>query len=216
MLGIICALRFEVPRLGAGAAGAVVAASGPGPANVTRTAEELVASCRLDGLVSAGYAGALVPQLRVGDLVVDTEVPHWKALASRPGVRLGRVATVNHVVQTVAERRALASSTGALAVDMESAAVADVARRHALPWAAVRAISDVAERDLLLDWNRCRRQDGSFRLWPLCAQLLRKPQGVAEIRQLWYASRIASRSLGDFLRELLGSNGRFAFGRQIA
>ena len=51
---------------------------------------------------------------------------------------------------------------------------------------------------------------------PLCAQLLRKPQGVAEIRQLWYAPRIASRSLGDFLGELLGREGRFAFGRQIA
>ena len=64
--------------------------------------------------------------------------------------------------------------------------------------------------------NRCRRQDGSFALAPLCAQLVRKPQGVAEIRQLWYASRIASRSLGDFLRTLLGSNGTFAVGRQTA
>lgn len=31
-------------------------------------------------------------------------------------------------------------------------------------------------------FNRCRRQDGSFALAPLCAQLVRKPQGVAEIR----------------------------------
>ena len=64
--------------------------------------------------------------------------------------------------------------------------------------------------------NRCRRQDGSFALAPLCAQLVCKPQGVAEIRQLWYAPRIASRSLDDFLGTLLGSNGTFAVGRQIA
>ena len=92
---------------------------------------------------------------------------------------------------------------------------------HALPWAAVRAISDTAdtdtaEQDTLLDWNRCRRQDGDVGLGPLCAQLARKPQDVAEIPQLWYASRIASRSLGDFHRELLGSDGTFAFRRQPA
>jgi len=213
MLGIICALRFEAPRL---AAGAVVAVSGLGRANAARAAEELVARHRLGGLIAAGFSGALAPQLRAGDLVVDTEVPQWKAMATRAGISLGRVTTVDRMVQTVAERRALAAETGALAVDMESAAVAEVARRHGLPWAAVRAVTDTAERDLVLDWNRCLRGNGGVGLWPLFAQLLRKPQGVAEIRQLWYASRRASRSLENFLRELLGSDGAFATGRQSA
>lgn len=213
MLGIICALRFEVPRPGAGA---VVAVSGLGRANAARAAEELVARRRLSGLISAGFAGALAPELRVGDLVLDTEVARWKALAERRRIVVGRVATVDHVVRTVAERRQLAARTGALAVDMESAAVAEVARRHGLPWAAVRAVTDTAERDLVLDWNRCLRRNGGVGLLSLAGQLLRKPQGVAEIRQLWYASRVASRSLGNFLGELLGSDGTFAPGRQSA
>ncbi len=210
MLGIICALRFEAPRLGAEA---VIAVSGAGRAQAARAAEELVARHRLEGLISAGFSGALAPQLRAGDLVVDTEVPQWKALATRTGVSLGRVATVDRVVRNVAERRALAAETGALVVDMESAAVAEVARRHGLPWAIVRAVTDTAERDLVLDWNRCLRRNGSVGLLQLFAQLLRKPQGVAEIGQLWYASRRASRSLENFLRELLGSDGAFARGR---
>ncbi len=213
MLGIICALRSEAPRPGPGA---VVVVSGVGRANAARAAEALAARHSLTGLISAGFAGALAPELRVGDLVVDTEVPQWGALAGRMGAVAGRIQTVDHVVCTATERRELAARTGAIAVDMESAAVAEVARRRGLPYAAVRSITDSAERNWALDWNRCRRPDGSFRLLSLLGQALRTPQGVAEIRQLWYASRIASRSLRHFLGELLGGDGKLARERRGA
>ncbi len=215
MLGIICALRSEAARLGAGP-GAVVVVGGVGRANAARAAQQLLARQPLTGLISAGYSGALTPALGVGDLVVDTAVPQWKAVADRVGALGGRVVTVDRVVLTVAERRELAARTGALAADMESAAVAEVAARHGLRWAAVRAITDTTARDLALDWNRCRRPDGSFRLRSLLSEALRTPQGVAEIRQFWYASRIASRNLGLFLRELLESEGTIRRGEDIA
>ncbi len=207
MLGIICALRSEAPRLAPERKEtAVVVVSGVGRENAARAAEELAARRPLRGLISAGYAGALSPDVGIGDLVVDTAVQEWRELAQRAGHQLGRVATVDHVITTIAQRRELAARTGALAVDMESSAVAEVAVRRGLPWASVRAVTDTAARDMTLDWNGCRRPDGSFRLLSLAGQALAKPSGVAELRQLWYASRIASRNLRVFLGELLGEH----------
>jgi len=207
MIGIVCALRAEAPKL---AAGAVVAVGGMGRANAGRAAEALAARHRLTGLIAAGFAGALTPDLRAGDVVIDTEVAAWRAAAERSGAALGRIATVDRIIRTGAERRALAASTGALAVDMESDAVAEVARRHALPFAAVRSITDTPERDLVLDWNSYRRADGGIRFLRLFLHVVRTPNGVEEIRQLWYASRLASRRLGQFLGKLLGNDGHFS------
>lgn len=213
MLGIICALRREAPRIGNGA---LVAVSGPGRANAARAARQLAGRHRLSGLISAGFAGALSTRLRVGELVVDTADPEWRGLAERERATVGLLATVDRMLCTVDERHETARRTGALAADMESEAVADVARRLGLRFAAIRAITDTADRDLVLDWNGARRPDGSFRMLSLLGQALRTQQGVAEIRHFWYASRLASGRLRHFVEELLRSDGRSAGQRESA
>jgi nucleoside phosphorylase len=212
--------------------GAVITVGGPGRENAARAAEKLAANHRLTGLVSAGFAGALSPVLKIGDLVVDTEVPRWREVAQasqaaqasmpadvgRPGglphpelgrrgrlphIHLGRIVTVDHLIRSTGERQQLARETGALAVDMESEAVAAVAARLALPFAAIRAITDTADHDLVIDWDRCRRLDGTFRLASILARALSSRGGVAEILRFWYASRLASKNLGFFVGALL-------------
>src|SRR5262249_4249020 len=120
-------------------------------------------------------------------------------------VRTGAIATVDAVVTTVAARKKLADRTGALAVDMESAAVAAVAERHGLRFAAVRAITDVATRELVVDWARCLGREGNVRWRALAAETLASPGKMAEVLRLWYASRIAARNLQRFLLELARS-----------
>lgn len=198
MIGVVFALKREVVRLGANAAPAV---SGAGRERAARATEELIARYPISALISAGFAGALSPALKVGDLVVDTSVAEWRMAAARQGARQGPVLSLEHVVRTAAERAGFAT-TGALAVDTESAAVAGVAARHGLPFANVRAITDTAARDLLLDWDNCAAPDGQFRLLPVLRQAIGIPGGVAEIARLWYASVLASRNLGQFLRAL--------------
>lgn len=198
MIGVVFALKREVVRLGANAAPAV---SGVGRERAARAAEELIARYPISALISAGFAGALSPALKVGDLVVDTSVAEWQMAAARHGARQGPVLALEHVVRTAAERARFAA-TGALAVDTESAAVAGVAARHGLPFANVRAITDTAARDLLLDWDNCPAPDGQFRLLPLLRHAVHVPGGMAEIARLWYASLLASRNLGQFLRAL--------------
>jgi 5'-methylthioadenosine/S-adenosylhomocysteine nucleosidase len=71
-------------------------------------------------------------------------------------VRIGTVATGNQVVLASGRNRYLRHTFGAEVVDMETAAVAQVAVAHRLPWGAVRAISDSASDDYILDYSRLR------------------------------------------------------------
>ncbi len=188
---------------------AAVVVGGPGLDNARRSAERLVTGQCVSALISSGYAGALVSGLKIGDVVVDTSVPHWRELAAQRAV-VGRIATVDRMIGSAAERAWLAAQTAAIAVDMESAAVAEVAREHGLPFASVRAITDTPGHDLVLDWDACRRGDGTFSTPKLLAQALHSRRGIAEIVQLWYASRLASYRLGLFLGEMLGLDGTLA------
>lgn len=52
------------------------------------------------------------------------------------------------VVASAAAKAALFARTGAVAVDLESAAVARMAWRHGVPFAVLRAVCDGAARDL--------------------------------------------------------------------
>ncbi len=62
----------------------------------------------------------------------------------RPRIRFGTIATGDTFVAGEAVRRAIRARTGALAVEMEGAAVARVGARFGIPVLVVRAISDEA------------------------------------------------------------------------
>lgn len=68
--------------------------------------------------------------------------------------RTGTVVTGNQTIFSTARKRWLRQTFGALAVEMETAAVAQTAVAHRLPWVAVRAISDTAADELILDYGR--------------------------------------------------------------
>lgn len=71
-------------------------------------------------------------------------------------VHVGPVVTGNQVIFSTARKRWLHQTFEALAVEMETAAVAQVATAHRLPWLAVRAISDLADDEMFLDFDRLR------------------------------------------------------------
>lgn len=114
---------------------------------------------RAAALAVAGIGGGLRPDLATGDVVVATEVrgadgivqcpsaPLLAATLRRQGLRVftGPIVSVDHVV--VSPEREELAATGALAVDMESAAVLAAAPRASA--AAVRVIADPAGSALL-------------------------------------------------------------------
>ena len=112
------------------------------------------------GVVSFGLCGSLDPALKVGELVVGDAVtdgdalyeadPAWadRIVAALPGATRGRFASAERPVGSVADKATLRAETGAIAVDLESFAVAKLARWFGVPFAIVRAVSDDADRAL--------------------------------------------------------------------
>jgi len=127
--------------------------TGYGTTRAVRQAERL--SHRPFGqLMIMGVGGGLTTDLRVGDLVVGTEVgavtcPSAPLLAGelrRAGLaaRTGRITTVDHLTRR--PQRAALAADGALLVDMESAPLAAAADGR--PVAVIRAVSDTPHHPL--------------------------------------------------------------------
>lgn len=174
---IACALgieRFALRGAGLGAAGAVtVLRTGMGPQSAERavtralTGRSGAAGERRTAVIATGFCAGLAPGMHPGDLVVadETRDPAGRTVCtgtrilagalSRPlpggprrAVHIGPVVGSDHVVRG-AERAAL-HSTGAIAVDMESAATLRTAVGHGVrPVAAVRVVVDAPEHELV-------------------------------------------------------------------
>jgi 4-hydroxy-3-methylbut-2-enyl diphosphate reductase len=156
-LAVVAALRSEYAALQGQVPGAVLERCGMGPNRVREWLPRL-REIDPDAVVVAGVAGGLNPSLRPGDIVVASEVrdEHGRTVlrAAAPlvaelrrmglRVRSGPVLSCDRIVGDADEREQLAA-TGALAVDMESAAlVRALGREPDRPVAVVRVIVDTA------------------------------------------------------------------------
>lgn len=104
-------------------------------------------------VISAGYAGALQPDLAVGNLVLGKnhslpallEAAHICLTCESP--RVGVLLTELTAVETAKDKAALYATTGALAVDMETAWIAELCAQAGVPLLSLRVISDAADQD---------------------------------------------------------------------
>lgn len=137
---------------------AVVVCGGIGPEAARRAAEAIIDRYSPGIIMSAGIAGALVPELKVGEtifpaVVVDTQdgSRHETAIKSSPvsNTALGRtVIASSPQINGRKQKQQLAKSYGAHAVDMESAGVARAALARGIPFLAIKCISDEHDFDL--------------------------------------------------------------------
>ncbi|MEU6851675.1 1-hydroxy-2-methyl-2-butenyl 4-diphosphate reductase [Actinacidiphila alni] len=157
---VVCALRIERTALRRGAArsaaeGVTVLRTGMGPTAADRAVREALHQPELHGsaVLTTGFCAGLAPGMRPGDVVVAEDGHESEALAAAlkaagHTVHTGPLAESDHVVRG-AERAALAA-TGAIAVDMESAAMRRAApaegARHI---AAARVVVDTPEFELV-------------------------------------------------------------------
>jgi adenosylhomocysteine nucleosidase len=114
--------------------------TGVGP-HAARAALELAVCGELpERVISSGFAGALTPELRVGDVVCDRGI--------EGDVRGARFASAQAVLATAREKREFRERTGADVVDMETDAIREVCAAAGVPMMALRVISDGPEDDL--------------------------------------------------------------------
>ena len=148
--GIVTGLQAEA-RL-AGARGRAGGGTPEGAARVAATLADQGASA----LISLGLAGGLDPTLDPGSLLIPRLVVSRSAefrcdaclLDRLDGATVERLFADEAIAAASATKAALWRETGASGIDLESGAVAEVAARRGLPFAAVRAVCDPAWRDL--------------------------------------------------------------------
>jgi adenosylhomocysteine nucleosidase len=160
-------------------------------------------------VVACGFAGSLDPSLAVGDVVlasavVESDDLHWQvALPAELGdLRCGRLLTVPRLVTTAHDKRALALQFHAAAVDMESAAIAEVCQQRHVPCAVLRAISDAADAGLSPQLVTLLTGE---RLSPsrVVLALARRPLLVGELWRLGRDTWKAAHRLADALMRLI-------------
>ena len=188
--------------------------TGVGSASAAAKIAQMLAGDRPRVVISSGYAGGLDPRLKISDLLLATNfsAPGLVALCRKSaGDRavpvFGSLTSHATAVESVADKAALASETGAHAVDMETAAIAAACRAAGVPLLSVRAISDAASQPLPVpfeDWFDLERQRP--RVVALLGFLVRQPSRIRPFARFVRGLPGARLALTDFLVDLLGSD----------
>ncbi|MGB8768644.1 MAG: hypothetical protein WCC92_03450 [Candidatus Korobacteraceae bacterium] len=187
---------FELPE-------ALVAIGGIGEKRARQAAEMLVEHAQPKLLVSAGIAGAVSPQLKVGDVGLIREVVDV-ATGDRYLTSGGEwVLATSQDVSDAAEKQSLLTKYGADVVDMEGAAVAQVAKERGLEFAAVKSISDDASL-VMPPMNRFIDGNGSFDTRRFLFYVALHPKWWATLGTIRKNSKIASANLCRALEHLIG------------
>ncbi len=199
-----------------------LAYSGAG-ANNAETAAQLLITQGATQLISWGCAGALSVNLKSGDLVLaDTLIDaegetiavnaDWyrqarlllSKLACESGfaLRCGDLLESKTLVSTSRDKQHLHQQTNAIALDMESITVAKVARQHALPFLAIRAIADPVTMDLPKAISHALNQQGDVEIGKLLRFLLTHPSELKGLITLGQHFNAAKRTLKLVAKQL--------------
>jgi adenosylhomocysteine nucleosidase len=182
----------------------------------------LLVSQGATALLSWGCAAALDDRVRPGCLIlpkriigatgeihrVDTEWHQrlYQALESKHPVRTEALVESNAILETPAEKRALAKRTQAAATDMESAAQARLAQERQLPFIAIRAIVDTASTNIPENVLKALDPQGDVNLWKIFTGTM--PKDWIKIVRLGIQFNAARRTLKK-TRTLVLDSSRF-------
>lgn len=115
---------------------AALVRSGVGREKATKATEGIIREFHPEVIISAGFCGALVEDLSVGDIIVSDFSD-------------GKIFCSPKPLFTFEEKQAAHRNHKALVVDMESEGVKTVAKKYNVPFIAVKAVSDGLRDDIL-------------------------------------------------------------------
>jgi hopanoid-associated phosphorylase len=159
------------------------------------------------GVMSFGIAGGVLPRLASGSLVIAETIVAgeerfavdigWRdrLAAGLPQARVAGIAGIERPAADRAAKQAFHAALGVVAVDMESLIAARLAAARNLPFAALRAIADPAERDLPPAALLPLKPDGSPDLSAVLASLMRRPSQFPGLLRLGFDARAAFAAL---------------------
>jgi len=185
---------------------AVVAVGGIGERCARRAAETAIDDAQPTLLLSAGIAGAISPGLKVGDVGRIREIVDVATSERYPADGGDWVLATTQDVSNAAEKRELLTKYGADVVDMEGAAVAQVARERGLKFAAIKAISDDS-RFVMPPLARFIDNDGRFHDGRFLLYVALRPKWWPALAKIRASTAIASANLCRAVEHLLVVSG---------
>lgn len=182
---------------------AVVLLTGMGKKNAEDSMRKALRQVRPALVLSCGFAGGLSPLLPSETIVFDGADPEMEAtLLSLGGFGI-RFHCADRVAVTALEKRALRKSTGADAVEMESASIGAVCNEAGIPFATVRVILDAAEEDLPLDFNRLMTAKQEMNYLKLAGALAKSPGKIGELKKFQKRCQSAALKLAATLVRII-------------
>jgi adenosylhomocysteine nucleosidase len=223
-VGVVAALEAEARTLGRAVrrrdglwsltGGALLSVGGMG-SDLAAIAARRLADAGASGLMSFGMAGGLDPGLSAGSVVLPHEVisydgarfrttEAWReplslAIACGRPIAEGALLTSPEPIAAVEDKAAAFRDTGAVAVDMESVSVAEVAAARGLPFIALRVIVDTAA-DALPRAVAAASREGRVSTPHLIGRLVLAPRELLAVIRLAQRYRAAIRSLTCVVR----------------
>ena len=173
----------------------VLVESGVGREKALQATDNLFSVFGPGRILSAGFAGALDPQLPRHEICWPTRIISADDAINLPaGKHPKTLLTVDHVVDTFEEKHRLRETTGADLVDMESFAVAQFCRDKKVHFQSVRIVFDVAGEALPKEIQRLTspQQSVARRIGALTRAIFKRPSCVLDLYQLKERALIAA------------------------
>ena len=184
-------------------------------------ASELLIAEGAAALLSWGSGGALHPKLSPGNLILPKSVivsqknvfptdADWHnrlvaRLKNHLEIHSEPLAQSPSVLTSPMEKFNFLNQNDAIAVDMESGSVAEIASRANLPFMAIRAIADTADMAIPVSALNAIDEHGGLRPMRLLSTLARKPSDLIPLARLSRSFR-AARSTLETVARLAGND----------
>jgi adenosylhomocysteine nucleosidase len=169
-------------------ADALIEVIGVGPAAARRATEAVLAANAVDHVVVVGVAGGVDPALQIGDVVIPAVVVDRDTGMEYRHAPIGGAATKGTLLtctEPILDMAVVDTLRGVVALDMETAAVAEVCEAHGVAWSVFRAISD-RPADGLVDARvaALARPDGTPDLPAVARYVASRPWVVPKLARL--------------------------------
>ena len=165
-------------------------------------------------LISFGVCGGLSPYVKAGDLILADSVimdgemielkSAWHEAAlegSNMAAKSGAMLSVATAISSPAAKHAAYESTEAVAVDVESFAVAQAAKDNGLPCLIIRAVLDGATQSLPETALSGVDENGNTQIWPVIKSLMKRPKDLPALLDLARDSGRAQDTLKAVIRK---------------
>lgn len=179
-------------------------------------------------ILSMGYAGAVAPQLKIGDLIVADKIlelagdrvgTDWTAKQEIREVpfkpfpiekRLegeyvrGGLLTVDEVIYKPENKKSLGKHYPVLAVEMETSALARMAQEKKIPFLSLRSISDTVDCELP-DFSSMKNKEGEVSKLKAGWHAITHPDKIKSLVELRKKTQTATARLTRFITQLVST-----------